>query len=63
MLTFAMYLAVARRPFDKGLLYRKPYPCVGHGGGPVEVTANFGQSPFLWKGAERLYRTSVEGAD
>lgn len=63
MLTFAMYLAVARKPVEVGLIYRKLYPCVGHGGGPVEVTVNFGQSPFRWKGAERLYREGVEGAD
>ncbi|KAH6984430.1 hypothetical protein BKA56DRAFT_581017 [Ilyonectria sp. MPI-CAGE-AT-0026] len=37
------------------LVYRKMYPCVGQMSGRARIQANFGESAFVWSGAEALF--------
>lgn len=37
------------------LVYRKMYPCVGQMSGRSRIQANFGESAFVWSGAEALF--------
>lgn len=41
------------------IIFRKLYPLISHSGGACNVSVNFGQSDFVWRGAEKLKEPSL----
>lgn len=40
---------------SSNIVYRKMYPCVGQMSGCARIQANFGETAFVWSGAEALF--------